>query len=254
VPAAFGVKSDRHSAGYWLRDDETALTRAILELATEYVRYGYRRLTALLRELDWHVNHKRVERTWRREGLKVPAKQPKRARLWLKDGSCARLRPERPSHVWSYHFVMGRTEDCRPFRMLTVSDEFTRLALAIRAERRLDHEAALETLSDLFLKHGTPVHIRSVNGPEFPPQAVRAWLAVLGVKTLFIETGSPWENGYNESFNDKLRDELLNGEIFCTLREPQGSISSRELGAPGPTHISKKCLDSASRQLYGRGA
>lgn len=203
------------------RDDETALTRAILDLATEYGRYGYRRVTTLLREQGWHVNHKRVERIWRREGLKVPPKQPKRARLWLNDGSCIRLRPERQNHVWSYDFVMDRTEDGRSFRMLTIIDEFSRRCLAIRTERRLDHELVLETLNDLFLRYGPPDHIRSDNGPEFTAQAVRAWLSKLGVKTLFIEPGSPWQNGYNESFNGKLRDELLNGEIFYTLREAQ---------------------------------
>ena len=203
------------------RDDETALTRAILDLATEYGRYGYRRITALLRDQGWHVNHKRVERIWRREGLKVPYKQPKRARLWLNDGSCARLRPQYRNHVWSYDFVMDRTEDGRAFRMLTVIDEHTRQCLAIRTERKLNHEVVLETLADLFIKHSPPEHIRSDNGSEFTAIAVRNWLQRLGVKTLFIEPGSPWENGYNESFNGKLRDELLNGEIFYTLREAQ---------------------------------
>ncbi len=203
------------------RDDETALTRAILDLAIEYGRYGYRRITALLRDQGWHVNHKRVERIWRREGLKVPCKQPKRARLWLNDGSCVRLRPQCRNHVWSYDFVMDRTEDGRAFRMLTVIDEHTRECLAIRTERKLNHEAVLETLAELFLKHGPPEHIRSDNGSEFTAIAVRHWLQRLGVKTLFIEPGSPWENGYNESFNGKLRDELLNGEIFYTLREAQ---------------------------------
>ena len=203
------------------RDDEDTLTRVILDLATEYGRYGYRRITALLRERGWHVNHKRVERIWRREGLKVPYKQPKRARLWLNDGSCVRLRPAYRNHVWSYDFVMDRTEDGRAFRMLTVIDEYSRQCLAIRTGRRLDHEAVLETLSELFLRHGPPEHIRSDNGSEFTALAVRNWLHRLNVKTLFIEPGSPWENGYNESFNGKLRDELLNGEIFYTLREAQ---------------------------------
>lgn len=203
------------------REDETALTGTIIDLATEYGRYGYRRITALLRDRGWHVNHKRVERIWRREGLKVPYKQHKRARLWLNDGSCVRLRPQYRNHVWSYDFVMDRTEDGRSFRMLTVIEEYSRQCLAIRTERRLDHEAVLETLADLFLKHGPPEHIRSDNGSEFTALAVRNWLARLGVKTLFIEPGSPWENGYNESFNGRLRDEFLNGEIFYTLREAQ---------------------------------
>ncbi len=203
------------------RDDEDALTKAIVDLASEYGRYGYRRVTALLRTEGWHVNHKRVERIWRREGLKVPIKQPKRARLWLNDGSCVRLRPTHRHHVWSYDFVMDRTHDGRAFRMLTVIDEYTRECLAIRTERRQNQETVLETLSDLFLLHGPPEHLRSDNGAEFTATAVREWLERLEVKTLFIEPGSPWENGYNESFNGKLRDELLNGEIFFTLKEAQ---------------------------------
>jgi putative transposase len=202
-----------------LRDDEDALTRAIVDLASEYGRYGYRRITALLRRQGWHVNHKRVERIWRREGLKVPQKQPKRGRLWLNDGSCVRRRPQHRHHVWSYDFVMDRTHDGRAFRMLTVIDEYSRECLAIRTERRQNQETVLETLVDLFLLHGPPDHIRSDNGAEFTATAVREWLHRLDVQTLFIEPGSPWENGYNESFNGKLRDELLNGEIFYTLKE-----------------------------------
>ena len=202
-----------------VRDDEDALTRAIVELASEYGRYGYRRITALLRDQGWHVNHKRVERIGRREGLKVPQKQPKRGRLWLDDGSCVCRRPQHRHHVWSYDFVMERTHDGRAFRMLTVIDEFSRECLAIRTERRQNQETVLETLAELFLLHGPPDYIRSDNGAEFTATAVREWLHRLDVQTLFIEPGSPWENGYNESFNGKLRDELLNGEIFYTLKE-----------------------------------
>ena len=201
------------------RADEDALTGDIIRLASRYGRYGYRRITALLRSDGWHVNAKRVERIWRREGLKVPRKHPKRGRLWLNDGSCVRLRAERPGHVWSYDFVMDRTHDGRAFRMLTVIDEFTRQSLAIYVDRKLTSESVLDCISDLFIKHGPPEHIRSDNGAEFTAQAVRYWLNRLGVKTLFIEPGSPWENGYNESFNGKLRDELLNTEIFHTLKE-----------------------------------
>ena len=203
------------------RDDEAVLTQAIVDLASEYGRYGYRRVTALLGAQGWHVNHKRVERIWRREGLKIPTRQPKRARLWLNDGSCVRLRSKHRHHVWSYDFVMDRTHDGRAFRMLTVIDEYSRECLAIRTERRQNQETVLETLSDLFLLHGPPEHLRSDNGAEFTATAVREWLDRLEVQTLFIEPGSPWENGYNESFNGKLRDELLNGEIFFTLREAQ---------------------------------
>jgi putative transposase len=204
-----------------LRDDEEPLTTAIIRLATSYGRYGYRRITALLRADGWRVNLKRVYRIWRREGLKVPQKQPKRGRLWLNDGSCIRLRPERPGHVWSYDFVQDRTQDGRAFRMLTVIDEFTRRCLAIVVARRLNSDDVLHCLAELFTTHGPPEHIRSDNGSEFTARAVRHWLSRIGVKTLYIEPGSPWENGYNESFNGKLRDELLNGEIFTTLHEAQ---------------------------------
>jgi transposase InsO family protein len=209
-----------------VRDDEAALTVALERLATQYGRYGYRRIRRMLIDEGWRVNVKRVWRIWRREGLKVPSKQPKRRRLWLNDGSCVRLRPERPNHVWSYDFVQDRTEDGRTFRMLCVIDEFTRRCLAIVVARRLRSDDVLQCLTDLFVEHGLPEHIRSDNGPEFAAKAVRHWLGRVGVKTLFIEPGSPWENGYCESFNSKLRDELLNGEIFTTLREAQVLIES----------------------------
>ena len=204
-----------------VRDDEDTLTKAILRLATAYGRYGYRRIRALLQAEGFRVNLKRVYRIWRREGLKVPQRQPKRRRLWLNDGSCIRLRPEREGHVWSYDFVQDRTQDGRAFRMLTVIDEHTRRCLAILTARKLKADDVLHCLTDLFTTHGAPAHIRSDNGSEFTAKAVRGWLSRVGVKTLYIEPGSPWENGYNESFNSKLRDELLNGEIFTTLREAQ---------------------------------
>ena len=199
--------------------DEEALVERMTELACAYGRYGYRRVTALLRSEGWQVNHKRVERLWRQEGLKVPQKQPKRKRLWLNDGSCIRLRPERPMHVWSYDFVMDRTHDGRAFKMLTVIDEYTRECLAIEVARKLNSINVIECLGDLFVCRGTPDYLRSDNGSEFTAKIVRGWLERLEVQTLFIEPGSPWENGYNESFNGKLRDELLNGEIFETLHE-----------------------------------
>jgi len=192
---------------------------SVTQLAKRYGRYGYRRITALLRGAGWRVNHKRVERIWRQEGLKVPKRQPRRSRLWLNDGSCTRRRAERPNHVWSYDFVADRTHDGRPLKMLTIVDEFTRESLAIVVERRLTSVDVLETLAVLFILHGAPEYIRSDNGPEFTAKAVREWLASIPVTTLFIEPGSPWENGYIESFNGKFRDELLNGEIFYTLWE-----------------------------------
>jgi transposase InsO family protein len=200
-------------------EDEQGLTEEIVELASRYGRYGYRRITALLRMDGWDVNHKRVERIWRREGLRVPAKQPKRGRLWLGDGSCVRLRPQRPNHVWAYDFVLVRTHDGRGVRLLTVIDEYTRECLAIRADRQIRSSDVIETLAELMMIRGVPDHIRSDNGPEFTARAVREWLGRVGARTLYIEPGSPWENGYIESFNGKLRDELLDRELFYTLLE-----------------------------------
>jgi transposase InsO family protein len=208
------------------RDDEEALTADIIALAREYGRYGYRKITALLRAAGWVVNAKRVERIWRREGLKVPRKQPKKGRLWLNDGSCVRLRPEHPNHVWSYDFVEDRTHDGRKVRMLNVVDEFTHECLAIRVARKLKAADVIDVLSDLFILRGVPSHIRSDNGPEFVAQAVRDWISAVGSKTAYIEPGSPWENGYVESFNARLRDELLNGEIFYSLREAEIILES----------------------------
>jgi len=200
-------------------EDEPRLVRRIIDLATRYGRYGYRRITMMLREEGWKVNHKRIERLWRQEGLKVPGKHPKRRRLWLAAGSCVRLRPQHRNHVWSCDFVFSRTHDGRPVRMLTLIDEFTRECLAIDVARRLTSEDVLERLSDLFIQRGTPDDIRSDNGPEFTAHRVRDWLENVGVKTLFIEPGSPWENGFIESFNGKFRDELFNTEICDTLDE-----------------------------------
>jgi len=188
-------------------------------LASKYGRYGYRRVTALLRAEGWKVNHKRVERIWRQEGLKVPQRQPKRSRLWLNDGSCIRLRPQHKDHVWAYDFVLTRTHEGRAVRLLTIVDEYTRECLAIRVDRSLNSESVLEQLASLFIYRGVPEHIRSDNGSEFTVHAVRDWLKKIGVKTLYIEPGSPWENGYIESFNGKLQDELLKREIFYTLKE-----------------------------------
>ena len=157
------------------------------------------------------VNHKGVERIWRQEGLKVPQRQPKRGRLWLNDGSCIRLRPLYRGHVWSYNFVASRTHDGRALKLLTVLDQHTRECLAIVVARKIRSHDVLEVLADLFVRHGPPEYLRSDNGPEFTAKLVRRWLGRVGVEMLFIEPGSPWENGYNESFNGKLRDELLNG-------------------------------------------
>jgi transposase InsO family protein len=204
--------------------DEPRPVGRMVALAREYGRYGYRRIAALLGAEGLKANHKRIERLWRREGLKVPQKQPKRGRLWLNDGSCVRLRPEHKDHVWSYDFVPARTRDGRAFRMLTVIDELTREGLAIEVARKLNSDDVLERLAELFVRRGVPESIRSDNGPEFTARAVRDWLVRVGVTTLFIEPGSPWENGHIESFNGKLSDELLDGETFDTLLEAKVPI------------------------------
>jgi putative transposase len=187
-------------------EDESRLTREILDLACRFGRYGYRRVTAILRREGWRVNHKRVERIWKREGLKVPKKQPKRGRLWLTDGSCLRMRPEYRNHVWTYDFVADRTKDGRALKMLTLVDEFSRECLTIEVSRRLRSMNVLEILSEQFLIHGAPEYIRSDNGSEFTAELIREWLARLEVQTLYIEPGSPWENGYIESWRQEYNE------------------------------------------------
>jgi len=215
------VNQPRGTQRYQLtqREDEDALTQAIIEFASLYGRYGYRRITALLKRDGWRVGKDRVERIWRREGLKVPQKQKPRRRLWLNDGSCVRLRPERSNHVWSYDFVSAKTYDGRTVRMLNLIDEYSRECLLIRSERRWSSAKVIEALADVMVMKGVPDHLRSDNGPEFVAKELRKWLANTGTKASYIEPGSPWENGYCESFNSKLRDEFLNGEIFYSMKE-----------------------------------
>lgn len=200
-------------------EDEEALSEDIVRLAQKYGRYGYRRIAALLHTEGWRVNHKRVERIWREQALKVPKKQPKRKRLYLNDGSCLRLRPLYPNHVWSYDFVSDRLSNGKKIRMLTVIDEYTRKCLTIRIDYQLKSDDVLDVLSTLFLTQGIPAYIRSDNGSEFTAHILQDWLKGLGVKTAYIEPGSPWENGFNERFNGSLRDECLNLEYFHTLKE-----------------------------------
>ena len=206
--------------------NDAGLVEQIVDLAIKYGRYGYRRITAMLRNDGWRVNHKRVERIWRQEGLKVPKKQRKRRRLWFNDGSCIRLRPEHKDHVWSYDFVTDRTSEGRAYRILTLIDEYTRECLELKVERSLKADDVQECLMRLFISRGIPEYIRSDNGTEFTSEMVRSWLGKIGVKTLFIEPGSPWENGFCESFNGKLRDEKLDGEIFDNLWEAKVVIEN----------------------------
>lgn len=241
--------------------------KRMVTLAKDYGRYGYRRITALLRYEGWRVNHKRIERLWRREGLKVPKRQPRRKRLWLNDGSCVRLRAMHRDHVWAYDFVSCRTHDGRPLRLLTIVDEFTRECLSIDVAHRLKHDDVLERLAWLMSVRGVPRFIRSDNGSEFTARQVRQWLSKVGVKTLYIEPGSPWENGYIESFNGKLRDELLNPEIFETLLEARVLVerwrvdynthrphSSLGYKPPAPEAVMMEAGSGLSRSLWAASA
>ena len=212
------------------RGRDEALLLRIRELAREHPRYGYRRVTALLRREGWPVNRKRVHRLWRREGLRVPQAQRKRRRLGSSDSGCARHRAERPNQVWSYDFVADQTADGRRLKILPVVDEFTRECLTIEVERSLTAEDVVSTLEYLFEVRGVPESIRSDNGPEFIAEAVKGWLARRGTKTLYIEPGSPWENAYSETFNSRLRDELLDREVFETLKEAKVLLEDHRLG------------------------
>ena len=198
------------------------LAERMVGLSRENPRYGYRRVWALLRREGWPVNKKRVHRLWRQEGLKVPEKQHKRRRLLLLGGSengCTRRRAEHKDHVWSYDFVMDLTEEGRRLKMLAVVDEYTRECLSIEVERSITAEDVVETLASLFRRRGEPIFIRSDNGPEFVAKAIKRWLEVSGVRTLYIEPGSPWENAYSETFISRFGDELLKREVFASLLE-----------------------------------
>ena len=199
--------------------EEDNLTAEIRMLSLKHPRYGYKRITALLKRSGWKLNRKRVLRIWRAQGLKVPIRKVKKSRLWLENGRSTRLIAERPNHVWAYDFAYERTEDGRPLRILTVVDEFTRQALAARAARSFPARDVIETIADLMLIHGVPEHVRSDNGPEFTANAIRQWLSANKVKTCYIKPGAPWENAYAESFISRVRDELLDREIFYTLEE-----------------------------------
>ncbi len=201
------------------RDDERALRAAIHAAAKAHPRYGSRRIAVVLREDGWRVNRKRVARIWREEGLQVPVRQRKRRRLGHSANGCSRYRPEFPNHVWSYDFVSDQTEDGRTLKILPVLDEFTRRDLALECGRSFTSGDVIATLEHLVEMYGAPVFLRSDNGPEFIAAAIRKWLADSGIGTLFIAPGSPWENGYSESFNSRLRDELLDRELFTSMTE-----------------------------------
>ena len=201
--------------------DEDEVRSEIINLACNYGRVGYRMVTAMMRLKGYKINHKRVERIWREEGLKLPRKQPKRKRIWQNDGSCIRLRPTHKNHVWSYDFMEDKTVNGRKVRFLNIIDEYTRKCLASIPRRSWRNNAVIEVLADLMLENGIPEYLRSDNGSEFTSNQIMQWLSNIGVITAFIEPGSPWENGYCESFNSRMRDEFLNGEIFGNMYEAE---------------------------------
>ncbi len=206
--------SQRHASEKATKD--AALSRRMVALSRKNPRYGYRRVWALLRREGWEVNKKRVQRLWREADLKVPARQHKRRRVGSSHNGCTKRRAEYVDHVWSYDFAMDSTEDGRRLKLMPVVDEYSRECLSIDVERSITSEEVVDTLGRLFSERGAPEYIRSDNGPEFVAEAVKRWLTVSGVGTLYIEPGSPWENAYSETFISRMRDELLNREVFSS--------------------------------------
>lgn len=221
--ACRGITQSRATQRYKIVQNnfDDLVRKRTIEIAKEFGRYGYKRVTEMLKDEGHCVNKKRIELIWRQEGLKVPLKQPKRSRLWLCDGSTLRHRPEHKNHVWSYDFVSDQTYDGRKVKVLNVMDEYSRELLISHTARRIRSQDVIFILADLFLKHGIPKHIRSDNGPEFVAKILMKWFKTLEIQPLFIQPGSPWENGFIESLNGRMRDEFLNGEIFYTLVEAQ---------------------------------
>ena len=227
---------------------ESRLVAEMVDHARRQPRYGYRRVHVLLARDGWRVNHKRIERLWRAEGLQVRQAQRKRRRLGRSENGIKHLSAGAPNDVWSYDFVFDRTEDGRPLKILTMVDEYTREALAIHVDRSIKAHDVIDVLLPLFLERGPPKHIRSDNGSEFVAHAIRDWLALAGVHTAFIEPGSPWENGYCESFNGKLRDELLAGELFTSLLEAQ--VLAEEFLREYNTYRPHRSLDNKTPAEY----
>ena len=206
------------------RRDDDALRLALIRLAKQYGRYGYRKIAKLLRIEGWNVNHKKVERLWREEGLQLPIRHKRRKRLYHRDTSVIRLRPQYENHIWSVDFVFDKLANGRSYKMLTVIDEYTREALCVTVTPKMGSADVLEALYRLILKRGKPAYIRSDNGREFTAEALQAWLNKVGVKPIQIYPGSPWENGYNERFNGTLRREVLNAEWFATIDQAKTVI------------------------------
>jgi transposase InsO family protein len=203
------------------KEGEERLVTRLLELVRQHPRFGYRRIWALLRREGWQINRKRIWRLWRQQGLRVPRKQRKKRRLGNSANGCVRRPAERRGHVWSWDFVHDRTSDGRPLKWLTVVDEYTRECVALEVRRGMTAKEVGAVFDAAVAERAAPEHLRSDNGPEFIAAVIRAWLKRAGVTTLYIEPGAPWENGYAESFNSKVRDELLNVEEFASLLEAQ---------------------------------
>ena len=243
-----------------LPSDERELVASIHRASTENPRYGYRRIHQVLLREGWRVNHKRVQRIWRTEGLRVPQKQRKRRRKGDSTNSCIRQRATHKGHVWTYDFLFDRTEDGRQVKILAIVDDYTRESVGLYAARSIKAIDVIEVLAEAMIKHGTPQHLRSDNGPEFVASAVTTWLQRMGTDTLFVEPGAPWENGFIESFNSRLRDELLNGELFTSLAEArylleqwqreynQGRMHS-SLGYRSPAEFAAGCTPSGFASL-----
>jgi putative transposase len=202
-------------------DDEERLVARLHELVRAHPRYGYRFMTAILRREGWRVNRKRVYRLWRQEGFQVPRKQRKKRRLGSSESGCVRQRARHKDDVWAWDFVFDRTENGRTLKWFSIVDEYTRESLTLKVNRSITSEDVLDMLAELFAMRGVPKHIRSDNGPEFIAQAIRQFLAAAEVQTLYVEPGSPWQNGYAESFNSRLRSELLDAEVFENVAEAQ---------------------------------
>ncbi len=205
--------------------DDDAVRLALIRLAKQYGRYGYRKVGELLAVEGWHVNHKKVERLWREEGLQLPHRHKKRRRLYHHNASVIRLRPRYPNHVWAIDFVHDKLSNGRPYKMLTVLDEYTREALCVAVAPRMGSADVLEALYPLLLARGRPEYIRSDNGPEFVAAPLQEWLTKVGIKPIHIYPGSPWENGYNERFNGTLRREVLNAEWFTSINQARTVIN-----------------------------
>ena len=236
-------------------DDEPGIITRMLELVREHPRFGYRRIAKLLQREGHRVGFDRAYRLWRREGLQVPRKARKKRRLGASDQGCIRHRVERRNHVWAWDFVFDRTSSGSSLKWLAIIDEYTRECLALKAGRRIQHEDVKDVLRGLFLAHGIPEHIRSDNGPEFIAHGLRSWLERSGIGPLYISPGSPWENGYAESFNSRLRDEFLNCEVFDHVQSAQAMgtawrVAYNEyrphsaLGYQTPAEFGRTCTDS----------